>query len=775
MAKEIIFKVRTDTGNTAKDLDKVEKELEQVNAAVTEVGVNYQEQLDAIKKKVDSGTLTQRELTKAVKQYQTIALQAGETSPVGRQAITEAGELSDMLGDLQAQINIAGTDGSNMQAALQLGSTVTAGYGAFQGVLALTGQENEKLTESIMKLQAAQTLLVSIEEIRAALEAESFLMVKANTLAQNLYTAAVGNSTGALKMFRLALIATGIGALVVGIVLLIENWDKLTGALEGTAIAQEALADTMDEYKKGATEASEKTKTVKASFDLAKQGVISKEEALQTYNDTLGDTFGKATNLNEAEKLYNQKTEAYIKATAMRAQAQALLSKAAEESANALSASLEDQTNDTDKFTTALLAGLGMQEEASENFKKGQREGIQEVKKTAQQREAIFNKEAERLLKEAELVENANGIKSESEQKLEETRAKMAEEAQKKREAAAAKRREEQEREAEELQKLQREITDLSIASITDRETRERTALAEKHRRELEDMRAQYGEKALLIDELERKQAMELQALDTELKAEKDAKDAEEAAARKEAENTSRKAELEAKLIQSQDDFIMQDELRRQQAELVRTQSLENEKLTAGEKLKIQAEYDAAIAELDQAKLEREQKTNEAVLTSRIAMAQALSGLAGQVAGIAKEGSAIQKTAALVQIGIDTAVGFVQGLRIAQASAAATGPGAAIAFPLFYAQQVGAVLAAANKAKDILKGGPSISAPTISNSGGGGAGANSPSSAVPFQGLSPNGTTDTSTLNGPQIVLPVDSFTKVNKQMQQTVESATYP
>ncbi len=48
------------------------------------------------------------------------------------------------------------------------------------------------------------------------------------------YTAAVGTSTGALKLFRLALIGTGIGAVIVLIGELIANWDNLTKAIFGT-------------------------------------------------------------------------------------------------------------------------------------------------------------------------------------------------------------------------------------------------------------------------------------------------------------------------------------------------------------------------------------------------------------------------------------------------------------------------------------------------------------------------------------------------------------
>ena len=67
-----------------------------------------------------------------------------------------------------------------------------------------------------------------------------------------------------------------------------------------------------------------------------------------------------------------------------------------------------------------------------------------------------------------------------------------------------------------------------------------------------------------------------------------------------------------------------------------------------------------------------------------------------------EKGTAASKVAALAEIGIQSGIGLVQGLDIAQKSAKGTGPAAAFAFPIFYATQVAAVLAAVSKAKNIL-------------------------------------------------------------------------
>ena len=114
------------------------------------------------------------------------------------------------------------------------------------------------------------------------------------------------------------------------------------------------------------------------------------------------------------------------------------------------------------------------------------------------------------------------------------------------------------------------------------------------------------------------------------------------------------------------------------------------------------------------------QQINDAKLASQVALASAMGGSIKALGGLFEEGTDAAKVAALAEIAINTGIGFVQGLNIAQKSAAATGPAAAVAFPIFYATQVAAVLAAAAQAKTILGAG-----------GGGGGGGNVSPTAAP--------------------------------------------
>ena len=114
------------------------------------------------------------------------------------------------------------------------------------------------------------------------------------------------------------------------------------------------------------------------------------------------------------------------------------------------------------------------------------------------------------------------------------------------------------------------------------------------------------------------------------------------------------------------------------------------------------------------------QDADDAILQSKLALWAQLAVGFGNLSQLFEQGTAAAKTAALAQIAINTAVGYVQGLDIAQKSAAGTGPAAAFAFPIFYATQIAAVLGAAVQAKRILstkKAGstaPSTSSPSPS-------------------------------------------------------------
>lgn len=248
MAEEIVFKTTVDTGNSVTAINNVDKALKEVNSTVKSTTTDSTKAFDDLNKKVDSGELSIKQLARAVKEYATIAVQAGVDSPIGQEAIRRAGELKDRLGDLQTQINANANDGRNMQTALQVGQGVAAGYAVAQGAMALFGNENKDLQKTLVKLQAIQAVLAGLEEIRAILEKESLVRLKATQVwnkikiaSEYAYTTAIGTSTGALRIARIAMLALPIFAIIAGIVAIAEAMGAFSDSTADAAEKQAAL------------------------------------------------------------------------------------------------------------------------------------------------------------------------------------------------------------------------------------------------------------------------------------------------------------------------------------------------------------------------------------------------------------------------------------------------------------------------------------------------------------------------------------------------------
>ena len=263
--KEAVFTVKVNTGNSVQDLQNADKAVNQLNkdlkttqttakdSSGTDAMAQRLAELDA---KLEAGGLSMREMTQTMKEYQTIALQAGAQSPIGAQALQNSAQLKDQIGDLKAQTTALSSDFVGLDTSM---AGIEVGAQAFMGVqsaMALAGVENEKLTQTMVKLQAVQGLVNSVTTIANKLNSDSILGIQLRTAWEKLKnssfvqgttattaqttatvaqtTATVASSTATatavtgLKLFRLALVSTGIGAIVIGLGLLIANFDKVS-------------------------------------------------------------------------------------------------------------------------------------------------------------------------------------------------------------------------------------------------------------------------------------------------------------------------------------------------------------------------------------------------------------------------------------------------------------------------------------------------------------------------------------------------------------------
>lgn len=194
------------------------------------------------------------------------------------------------------------------------------------GIFGLLGVESDKLGEFEKKAASAIAFGMGLKDI-----SEGFQQVaKSEALA----------SIGA-KLFgstlKTALVATGIGALVVALGTLIAYWDDIREAVTGANAITDTYGETTKQVTTDVTNFNKSLFEVNAAFSAAKAGTISKQDALKKYNDTLGKTVGYAGSLEQAEALMAANTAVVIESIKLRAQAQVFYAKSAEAAAKAVS------------------------------------------------------------------------------------------------------------------------------------------------------------------------------------------------------------------------------------------------------------------------------------------------------------------------------------------------------------------------------------------------------------------------------------------------------
>ncbi len=587
MAEEIIFKVGADTGNAVTNVQKVDKELKNVDQTTKQVTKTQDQMLKELNEKVNSGTMTYQQMTKAVKDYQTIALASGRTSVVGKQALQDASNLKDRLIDLDNEVKRLADDQKNLKGAMEISSGVVAGYGAVKSAMALTGVESESLQKSMVKLQAAQTLLSSLDRIRTSLQKESSAMLLIQSVRTKILTAsqygqatATGVATTASKALRVAMLSIPIVAIIAGITALVAAIAYFNKEVEIAKDLNDELTKSMERQDAELAKRSEKImRDTDNRIAIAKSEGATKEELHQMELDRLRkeETIRKVSTKVQLDQINKKK----------------ILYKQALKEGN-------------DDLAKEIAEELKQVRGKYQNLKA--LDGQYEIDKKILENEAKAERQAER---EAENKERADKAK-----------------------AWAEKRRAEEEAEAKNKIERDRMYQDLMIQNIEDQTLRERTAMNVRFQREREDLVTKYGEDTELIKQLEEKQAGEVDAFNAELQAVRDAEKEEIAKAEAEQKriNAERlredeKARLEGELIAMREDFEAVQELKAELALIELETALEQENLTEGEKFKIKEEYNAKLLALEEESANRRKQLNKDVADASIQVAE--QGLAG--------------------------------------------------------------------------------------------------------------------------------------------------
>jgi hypothetical protein len=230
--EEIAFKITTDTGQSETSVKSIKTQLKEAN-------------LELIKAQQNFGD------------YSNEALAAARNVAKLKDQIQEARETADLF-----------DPGKKFQAFSGVLQTTAAGYAGLQGAVGLFGTESAELEKQLLKVQSALALSEGLSAVKDG--AKDFSRLGAIIKTQ---------VVTAFSTLRGAIIATGVGALAVGVGLLIANFDKVKqvvlNLIPGLAKVGEfigKLVDQITDFVGATSEAS------RAYDKLAKSNKSANEE-----------------------------------------------------------------------------------------------------------------------------------------------------------------------------------------------------------------------------------------------------------------------------------------------------------------------------------------------------------------------------------------------------------------------------------------------------------------------------------------------------------------
>ena len=265
MADEVVKVIKIE----AQGSETTVKQLRQEIASLRDALLNTEKGSDQYKQTVEKLTSTQNKLTEVMKAGKEVFVGSKQELKALKQqmdqlqqgtaeynaAFQRAAEITHTLQERQELLKYSAADvGTQLQNVVSIGSSMAAGFNAMNAVMTLTGGKSEDLQKAMVKLQAGIALVQGLQglegmtkrmkglvngmtemifkttETTAAVKAET-AVVKANAAAQEANTVATAGATVATNAFKKALVATGIGAIVVLIGTLVANWDSLKSAI----------------------------------------------------------------------------------------------------------------------------------------------------------------------------------------------------------------------------------------------------------------------------------------------------------------------------------------------------------------------------------------------------------------------------------------------------------------------------------------------------------------------------------------------------------------
>ena len=250
MAEKIVLDVEIKTGGSQKSLSDLENEVKSLNDQLKEVPIGS----EAFKDLAEDISEANQEIISANESMQTLS---------GDELADQFASLGGSVGEAVAGFSLLGGEGGALQETIGNIQNAIGTAMAFKGTFDSLNASRKIFNDLIKKSSLLTALNTKATKIAAVV--------------QKLFTGSVKTTTTGFKLLRGAIIATGIGALVVAIGLLIANFDKLKEALFGVSAAQKAA---LEDQQKAVDLADERLNSISEQENILKLQGKSEREIL---------------------------------------------------------------------------------------------------------------------------------------------------------------------------------------------------------------------------------------------------------------------------------------------------------------------------------------------------------------------------------------------------------------------------------------------------------------------------------------------------------------
>lgn len=261
------------------DIEKLQKGFNDAISVVQSSGKKMSESAAETAKSIQdrlASIATKNPTAGTVRQLTNLAMEARALGPeftnVANEIIQQAGRIKDSIGDARAEVGYFASDTRRLDAVLGGIEGIAGAFSAVEGGAALLGVESEDLQKTMAKLQGAIALVNGVQAVQNALQAESAVRIGITTAATQVQAFVMGQATIAARVYSAALVATGAGAVIVAIGLVISLFQKSGKAIDE---AKEKLAALEKQQERGLTLGQRRIKEEERALELA----ISRAEA----------------------------------------------------------------------------------------------------------------------------------------------------------------------------------------------------------------------------------------------------------------------------------------------------------------------------------------------------------------------------------------------------------------------------------------------------------------------------------------------------------------